>query len=69
MVRPGQQDGGELIDQRLAAAGRHYDQRILAGENGVDRLPLAGPEILMAKALGEQLTGCFLALSVSTHWL
>ena len=54
----GQLNGGKLIDQRLPAARGHYDKRIFAGEYSSERLPLARPEIAMAKALGEQLTGC-----------
>ena len=44
---------GQLIDERLAAARRHDDERVAPGEHGVDRLPLAFLEILMAKALAS----------------
>ena len=54
----GHHNGRKLIDQRLSAARGHYDKRVFSGENSSERLPLAGPEIAMAKALGEQLTGC-----------
>ena len=59
----GQQDRGKLIDERLPAARGHYHQSIFSGENSSKRLPLARPEIAMAKALREQLTGCLFRYS------
>ena len=59
----GQQNGGKLIDERLPAAGGHHHQSVFAGENSSERLPLARPEIAMAKALGEQLAGCLFRYS------
>src|SRR5215212_1760864 len=35
----------ELIDERLAAAGWHYDECVATIEQSFDRLPLAAPEI------------------------
>jgi len=55
-----QENSRKLIDERLSAPRRHYDQRVLAGQHGVERVPLAAPEILVAKSLGEQLAGCLL---------
>ena len=61
--KSGKLDGGKLVDQRFPAAGGHYDKRVFPRENCVYRLPLAPTEITMAKALREQLTGCFLRYS------
>src|SRR3954467_5753709 len=49
----GEQQRWELVDERLAAAGRHDDERIFSGENSSDRFPLAILEFSMAEALSE----------------
>ena len=41
----------QLIEQRLAAAGRHHREQILAVEQVLERLGLAGPERLDAERL------------------
>jgi hypothetical protein len=41
---------GELIAQRLAAAGRHHDEAVLAGERCSDSLALAGAKRVQAEA-------------------
>lgn len=45
---------GELIYEGFAAAGRHDHQCVAAVEQGLDRLPLAFPEIIVAEALAEE---------------
>ena len=52
-----QQECGKLIDQRLSASRRHHYQCVTTRENGVERFPLAPSELLMAKAIPEQLAG------------
>ena len=42
---------GELVDDRLAAAGGHDDEGVAAGEHGAHRLPLAPTKIRMTKAV------------------
>ena len=41
---------GQLVEQRLAAAGRHDREQVLAGEQVIERLGLAGPEVLDVRA-------------------
>ena len=53
----GQQQSGQLIDEGFPAPRRHHDKGILPGENGLERRPLTKPEILMPKAIAEQLAG------------
>ena len=43
-VAPGRQQPGDLVDRRLARAGRHDHQRVASGERGLDRLALPGPQ-------------------------
>ena len=43
--RARRQQPGDLVDRRLARAGRHDDQRVAPGERGLDRLPLPGPQL------------------------
>jgi len=52
-----EQESGKLIDQGLSASRRHHHQCIATTENGVDCVPLTRPELLMAKAIPEQLAG------------
>ncbi len=40
---------GDLVAQRLAAAGRHQHERVAAGDDVVDDLPLRAPERLVAE--------------------
>ena len=54
--QPREHQRGQLVDERLAAARRHDDQRVSSAEYGVDRFPLAFLEILMAEAIGEDST-------------
>jgi hypothetical protein len=37
---------GQLVDRRLAVAGRHHRQGVAAGGHRLDRLQLAGPQLL-----------------------
>src|SRR5690348_7151612 len=45
----------QLIDEGFAAAGGHDNQRIMAFENCLDRLPLSFLKLTMAEALDEDL--------------
>lgn len=45
---------GQLITERLTAAGRHYDDRIFAFENRSNHLALAFTKVLEAKVLLER---------------
>lgn len=60
-----QGESGELIDERLAASGRHDDESVSSIEESFDRLPLSSPEIIMAEALTQQSASvglvCFLS--------
>ena len=47
---------GELVAEALAAAGGHDDQRVAAGERGLDGLALPGPEAVVAE-VGEEGVG------------
>ena len=47
---------GELVAEALAAAGGHDDERVAAGERGLDRLALPGPEAVVAE-VGEEGVG------------
>ncbi len=53
--KTGQQQRGQLVDQGFPAAGRHHHQGVLSRENGIERLPLARSEILMPKAILQEL--------------
>lgn len=55
--QPWQKERGQLINHRLAAARRHDYKCIFAGEDRIERFPLPGPEIGVAKAFPEQLSG------------
>ena len=50
-VTPGTTSDGQLVEQRLAAAGRHDREQVLAREQVVERLGLAGAERLDAERL------------------
>ena len=45
------QQPGDLVDRRLARAGRHHDERVAAGEHGLDRLALARAQRVEAECL------------------
>ena len=47
-------EGGKLVAERLAAAGRHDGEDVAAGLDGVDDLLLAGAELGKAEDLAEQ---------------
>ena len=49
----GHRQRSELVNQRLATAGRHDDKGIAAVEHRLDRLPLAMLEVGMSEALAE----------------
>src|SRR6185312_17315222 len=51
------QQGGELVDHRLAAARGHHDECVTPGEERVDWFPLARSEIWMTESLGQQGSG------------
>ena len=51
--QPGQEQRGQLIDDRFSASRRHHDEGVVSSEHGSDRLPLTGAKIGMAKALVE----------------
>src|SRR3954462_12721082 len=53
----GEKERRQLINHRLAAAGRHDYQCIFAGKHRIQRFPLSRPEIGVAKAFLEQLSG------------
>jgi hypothetical protein len=61
---PGEEQGGELVDDRLPAAGGHDDERVAALEHGPNRLPLPGAEILMTESLAQHSTGARLGSSL-----
>ena len=46
-----QQQGGYLIADRFAGAGRHDAQRVAAGEDGLHQLALPRPERIIAEIL------------------
>jgi hypothetical protein len=52
--RPLDQDGGHLVDERLAGAGRHDREHVALGQYGGDRLALARPQRVEAKALAHE---------------
>jgi len=45
------QQAGDLVDRRLARAGRHHDQRVAPGQRRLDRLALPGAQALEAERL------------------
>ena len=45
----GHDQRGQLVEQRLAAAGRHHREQVFAGEQVLERLGLAGAECLDAE--------------------
>ena len=47
------QQPGDLVDRRLAGAGRHHDQRVAAREHGLDRLTLARSQRLEPERLAR----------------
>jgi hypothetical protein len=47
------EQAGDLVDGRLSGARRHDRERVPAGENGLDRLELARPEVLVAEGLAR----------------
>ena len=47
----GQEQGRQLIGQRLAGAGRHYQQGRLSPQETLNRLFLAGAKPVVAKVL------------------
>src|ERR1700680_1043912 len=59
----GQQQRRELVNDGFPAPGRHHYQRVFARENGIERLPLARSEILMPKAVMEELASRLLCYS------
>ena len=52
-----EQQGGQLIAQRLAAAGRHHRQRVAAGEDVGDDVSLIRPEIVIPEDRTQQVAG------------
>ena len=53
IVAPGRQQPGDLVDRRLPRAGRHHDQRVVAGERGLDPLALARAQLGVAERLAR----------------
>ena len=51
--QPGEHERGKLVDERLAAAGGHDDERIAACEQRLDRLPLSFLKILVPEPLDQ----------------
>ncbi len=47
----------QLIAQRLAAAGGHHREHVAAGQDGIDDLTLAGPELGKAEHSAQQVPG------------
>ena len=47
----------QLVAERLARAGWHHHQHVAAGDGGLDRLALAGPEPGEAEHLPQRLAG------------
>ena len=47
------QQPGDLVDRRLARAGRHHDQRVVAGERGLDPLPLSRTQLRVSERLSR----------------
>ena len=59
--RPAEQLAGQLVDRRLAVAGRHHRQRVAAGEDRFDRLQLPlvellDPELLLRQPLDSEFS-------------
>ena len=52
-----EQQRRQLVAEALAAAGRKHGERGAAGQQGVDHLLLAGPEVGEAESLGEHPSG------------
>ena len=50
-VAPLRQQPGDLVDRRLARAGRQHRERVAPGEDALDRLALAGAQRLEAEDL------------------
>ena len=55
--QPAVEDRRQLVADRLAAAGRHDREDVLAGEDPVDDLALAGPEIVVAEHRFQRRAG------------
>lgn len=53
--RPGPQQPGQLVDRRLARAGRQHGQHVPPGGQRADRAQLPGTELPEAQALARQL--------------
>jgi hypothetical protein len=54
---PGQDQGRELVADRFARPGGHHRQNVLAGEDRLHDLLLAGPELMKPEDPSHQLTG------------
>ena len=46
--------GGDLVDRGLSRARGHHGQHVAAGDERLDRLGLAGPELVPAEAVARQ---------------
>ena len=53
--QPLEHQRGELVDERLPAAGRHHDERVAPAEDRLDRLVLPVLEVVEAEAVREDL--------------
>ena len=51
---PGQKQGGQLVAEALAAAGRHHAEDVAAVQHLLDDLALAGAELLQAELIAER---------------
>ncbi len=67
MAGAGAGDGGHLVAERLAAAGREQHRRVVAGHGGGDGFGLAEAELGVAEYFG-QYASRVLDHSRSVHW-
>ena len=54
-VVPPRSDGRRLVAERLAAAGRHDDERVAAVEDGQHRLLLQRAERVVSPMMGDEV--------------
>ena len=52
-ARPGTHERGDLVRDRLAAAGRHQDDRVAAGDDLIDDRGLIPAEVVVAEDVFE----------------
>jgi hypothetical protein len=59
-AKAGAEYGGDLIAERFAAAGGHQDQGIVPGQHMVNDCLLVAPEIVVAKAGAQEVSGGYI---------